>query len=442
MTHNPLIDLDGPVKISRAPFGVDVRAVVEALQVRKASAIYVARDERQAQAALKLALFFNPNLETVLIPGWDNLPYDRTSPSPEAAATRCAGLARLAATDENDTVLFATTGSAIMQRMAPKSVWLSSSLSLSRGKRLPDERLQSFLIVNGFQRVSTVRERGDFAVRGGIVDIFPPEAEEPVRLDFFGDELDTIRTFDPDTQRSTGERPHITLSPASEIFLHEEALGVFRSNYIDAFGTPSGDSMYEAARAGIRRQGLEHWLPLFHKQLATMADVAPQNALWVFADLSREAATERAEQARDYFEARADAVSDGSLRALPPEALYLSPQELEALIASRPAASLAALDADTIANLGGRPGRDFAPERLAGEENIFESVIAHMKAEAEAGRTVVVAGWTGGSTSRLVNVLHDHGAEDIEEVFSFDAARTKRQVVSQILSRRAFHRQI
>jgi len=434
MPSNPLLDLEGPLKVSHAPFGADIRAMVEAVEHRVRPSVYVARDERQAQAALRLAQFFSPRIETVLIPGWDSLPYDRTSPSPEAAATRCAGLARLAglANAPSRPVLFATTGSALVQRLPGREVWNNTSLALSKGSRLPSDRLRTFLSLNGFSRVSTVRDKGDFALRGGIVDIFPPDADEPVRLDFFGDELDTIRGFDPETQRSTRELKEIVLSPASEVFLDEESLARFRRNYLDAFGSPDGDGMYEAARAGIRRQGIEHWLPLFHDTLITLADLAPPETLWGFGHLAREAAQERAEQARDYFRARREAVGDGTLRAVGPDRLYLSGDEIDALTQSRPAAIFHALDADTVASLDARPGRDFAPERAAGQDNIFEAVIDHAKAERASGRTVLIAGWTAGSTSRLVNVLNDHGGEDIAQVFSLDAAIKSGQSVAEL----------
>ncbi len=434
MVSNPLLDLEGPLRVSHAPFGADIRAMVEAVEAGGRPGLYIARDERQAQAALRLAQFFSPRLETVLIPGWDSLPYDRTSPSPESAATRCAGLARLAGAGEaaSRAVLFATTGSALVQRLPGREVWQKTSLALGKGTRLPNDRLQTFLALNGFSRVSTVREKGDFALRGGIVDIFPPDAEEPVRLDFFGDELDTLRSFDPETQRSTRDLKEIILSPASEVFLDEDSLGRFRRNYLDAFGSPEGDGMYEAARAGIRRQGIEHWLPLFHEALITLGDLAPADTLWGFAHLSREAAHERAEQARDYFTARQAAVGDGSLRAVEPDTLYLTTDEIDALTDAQPAALFHALDADTVASLDARPGRDFAPERAAGNENIFEAVVSHISAERAAGRAVLVAGWTTGSTARLVNVLADHGAENIAQVFSLDAAVKAGESVAEL----------
>ncbi len=422
MKTNPLLNLTRPLKVGGAPFGADVRAMTAQLLERGGLAVYVARDERQARAAMRLAGFCSPTLETVLIPGWDCLPYDRTSPSPEASATRCAGLARLAAWQEGTSpLLVATTGGGLVQRIPPRSVWERTSLHLQTGMTITGERLSAYLHVNGYTRTSTVRERGDFATRGGIVDIYPPNAPYPVRLDFFGDTLDGLRAFDPETQRSTDTLKTVSLAPVSELFFDEESLATFRAKFLDAFGAPMGDGMYDAARAGIRRQGLEHWLPLFHGEMATLFELAPKGTIWGLEHLALEAARERIAQAGDYFQARKDASGDQPLRALKPPALYLTEAELDTALNNARTAFFRPWQGEVGASLGGSSGRDFAPERVS-DANIFESVIAHINERRQSGRSVIIAAWTGGSTARLANVLTDHGADNVPVVYSLDAA--------------------
>ena len=129
---------------------------------------------------------------------------------------------------------------------------------------------------NGYRRAATVREAGEYAFRGGIVDVFPPGAPEPYRLDFFGDELETIRTFDPMSQRTTGNEEAFALGPVSEIAFDDASNERFREGYRRLFGPPSGpDPLYEAVSAGAHHPGVEHWLPLFHERISTLFDYVP-----------------------------------------------------------------------------------------------------------------------------------------------------------------------
>ena len=300
-----LAALQGASNFGGAPFGMDLIGLIEALHVRGGVEIYVARDDKMAAAALKTASFIDPRLDIVDLPGWDTLPYDRVSPSPGIAARRCAGLARLAQRSEQDApMLVVTTASSLVQRVPPLKTMQASSIAVSVGNDIDEAALTKYLQINGYIRTGTVREKGEYAIRGGIIDVFPPTNAEPIRMDLFGDTLDKMRTFDPETQRSTGDLDFAAFAPVSEILFSEGVLSKFREKYLGAFGHPSGDPMYEAARAEIRRQGLESWLPLFHERLDTLFDYARANALFGVSNLSGEAAGERLNQAQDYYEAR------------------------------------------------------------------------------------------------------------------------------------------
>jgi transcription-repair coupling factor (superfamily II helicase) len=424
-----LARLNRPRRLTGAPFGADIRVLVEAGKRRGGVIAYVARDERQAQAARDLAGFFDPTLETCLLPAWDNLPYDRVSPSPESAAQRCAGLVRLALTKPGETLFVALTATALIQRAAPIETMRKSGLMARVGGKVPPGTIETYLQTNGFVRSANVREPGEFAVRGGITDVYPPGAEEPVRLDLFGDVLDGLRTFDPETQRTTGKLTQVQLSPVSEILFTDEALSRFRLAYFDAFGAPQGDPMFDAARARIRRQGLEHWLPLFHEQLANVTDYLGPDALIAFDGLARDAIKERLEQAEDYYRARIDAAGEAPSKVLAPSRLYLPLEELDAALQTRACLQLSAFrEGDDLAALSadGVQGREFAPERLLPDVNVFDEVAAYARERAGAGQAVVFSGWTAGSTERLRAVLSDHGLEGISPISRAEDAVTGR----------------
>ena len=431
-----LSSLSGPAAFAGAPFGADLIVFCEALQKRGGIGVYVARDDRMAQAARRMALFAAPRLEQVDLPGWDVLPYDRISPTPAVAARRCAGLARISRHEKSQgPLLIVTTAGSLVQRAAPMETLRKASLSIRTGQTVKPDDLTGYLAFNGYVRSGTVREQGEYAVRGGIIDIFPPTAEEPYRLDFFGDVLETIRSFDTETQRSTGTAESVTFAPVSEILFNDTVLAGFRDRYLATFGPPSGDQMYEAARASIRRQGVEAWLPLFHAKLDTLFDYAGEGALIGLSHLASEAAHERLVQASDYHAARLDA-GGGDIqkaRVLPPARLYLELDELDALLATHAVVKFSPSEATPSSfDMGGISGRDFAPERQKADQNIFETVIAHARDLYKAGTPVVFAAWSTGSADRLINVLTDHGLKGLAQVHSLDAAKKTDFTVAEV----------
>ena len=431
-----LTSLSGPATLAGSPFGSDLLMLCAAITRRGGLAVYVARDDKTASTARRMAQFAAPRLEIIDLPAWDTLPYDRVSPTAGVAAQRCAALARLSRYENaQGPALLITTASSLVQRVPPRATMHRASFMVQAGASIDQNELIQYLALNGYIRTSTVTEQGEYALRGGIIDIYPPTAPEPFRLDFFGDTLETIRTFDTETQRSTGEAKSVSFAPVSEILFDDDVLGRFREQYLTVFGSPSGDPMYEAARASIRRQGVEAWLPLFHAEMATLFDYLGETPLIGIGHLSGESAAERLAQASDYHEARLEAGGGDPHKAkiLPPEALYLTPTELEQALASRAVARFAPdVAASDAYDACARIGRDFAPERLRSDVNIFEAAIAHAKDLQANGRPVVFAAWTRGSAERLINVLADHGLPDLALVYSVDAARKTDFTVTEV----------
>ena len=197
----------------------------------------------------------------------------------------------------------------------------------------PLDRLQSFFRNNGYIRTDTVREPGEFAVRGGIVDLYPAGAAQPLRLDFFGDAIESIRSFDPLTQRSTGTEAEAVLRPVSEVLLDDDAVRRFRQRYREEFGaTGTDDPLYESVSAGRRYVGMEHWLPLYYERLETLFDYLPGAGL-SFDHQASEVRAHRLEQIAEFYAARRNVTGSGARRRrrsigrCAPDQLYLDERE-------------------------------------------------------------------------------------------------------------------
>lgn len=391
----------------------------------------ICRDaERMAELERALA-FFAPGIEVLPLPAWDCLPYDRASPTGSIVARRMTTLARLARVKGREAgTIVLTTVNAALQRVPARALVATQSFSAAQGNALSLDEVVGWAEVNGFLRTPTVRDTGEYAVRGGIVDLFPPGLPAPVRLDFFGDTLDSLRAFDPETQRTTTQMRALDLVPMSELQLTTDTMRRFRMGYVAAFGAATkGDPLYEAVSEGRRFPGMEHWLPLFHDGLDTLFDYLDGTPIVIEAQ-AEEAAGERFDQIADYYEARREALehpgqgSGAPYKPLKPDALYLTREEWEAAHKDRPLVRLSAFalpEAKDVIDLDGRPARSFAPERADPEINLFEAAATYLRELSTKKRTVLAA-WSDGSRDRLATVLADHGLKGTERVGTRDAA--------------------
>ncbi|HEX7725973.1 MAG TPA: transcription-repair coupling factor [Rhizomicrobium sp.] len=426
----------GRLSVSGAPGGYDAYLAAEAAMRRKGLVVFVAADDAHAAAAADAMRFFAPKVSVLPFPAWDCLPYDRTSPKSDIESQRLATLAALARRGKDDApAIVVTTVNAILQRVPPISEIAKASFFARVGNDVEHDVLIAFLVKNGYVKASTVREPGDFALRGGIVDLWPPGSEQPLRLDFFGATLDAIRTFDAETQLSSDRIHEIELLPASEAPLDAESISRFRSGYVATFGpATSDDNLYESVSAGRKMQGMEHWLPLFHDHLDTLFDYAP-DALVMLSHQTEEAKTARLELVKDYYETRRQflrekregeaKVSAPPYKPLPPEKLYLTDAEWNAALASRDARELSPFQAPEsmrAVDAGGKQGRDFAPERAQGKVNIFQIAADHIGELLKAKKRVLVATWSNGSAERIGGLLSDHGIGAIRQVDNWSEA--------------------
>mgnify|MGYP003650321878 FL=1 len=275
---------------------------IEAAPDDAASVVFVARDGRRLQRMADILTAMLPGHPVLTLPAWDCLPYDRVSPNNVTIAARMNTLAALTSGTKGAVVLTAVNG--LIQRLPPRDVVETMSFSAAAGRVVDSEKLIAWAANNGYLRVATVRESGEFAVRGGLVDLFPASAESPLRFDFFGSQLESIRTFDSDSQRTTGTLKSIALTPMSEVVLTEATIRRFRQNYTATFGgNTSGDTLYASISGGSRYSGTEHWLPFFYDHLDTLADYAG-DAPFIFDEQASEAYADRVAQIRDYYDAR------------------------------------------------------------------------------------------------------------------------------------------
>jgi transcription-repair coupling factor (superfamily II helicase) len=427
----------GRTVIANAPEGMDALVLAQLLAARRGAGaapvlLHVARDDaRMARLAETLA-FFAPEAEVLALPAWDCLPYDRVSPHRDIVARRLDTLTRLiTGTPPSAGRLVVTTVSALLQRVPPHSALEGRMLNAWAGERLPPERLSDFFAHNGYLRAGTVSEPGEYALRGGIVDVFPPGEEQPLRLDFFGDELESLRHFDPLTQRTTGPCEALTLKPVSEVILDEASVARFRTGYREAFGAVAGDDpLYAAVTAGRLHPGMEHWLPLFYDGLETLLDYLPE--IPVTLDHQAEEAVEvRLETILDFYQARESLKGQREAggwpyRPLPPHQLYLDGAEWQAQFAARPVGQFSPFgmpeEAAGAIDAGGHWRRDFAEARIGSDGRVFEAVREHVREEQAAGRRVLVTAFSAGSLDRLSHLLSEHGLGDLKVVGGWSEA--------------------
>jgi transcription-repair coupling factor (superfamily II helicase) len=407
----------------------DLARVIAAKPNAPAISLAVICRDGQRMAALSRALaFFGPDIQTMEFPAWDCLPYDRVSPNASVVAQRMTALSRLARVMGRDkpSVLL-TTVNAALQRVPAREFVATHALSVAPGNVTGMASIVTWLELNGFTRASTVREPGDCAVRGGILDLFPPGLDMPVRFDFFGDALETIRTFDAQTQRSETELRGLDLVPVSEFQLITETIRRFRTGYVKEFGAAAPDDLlYEAVSEGRRYPGMEHWLPLFHNSLETLFDYLPGAPL-ALEHLAEDAAHERFTQIADYFDARREALKDGvtpPYKPLPADRLYLGEGEWKSRLHGAALAKLTpfAVPQTEVIDVGARAGHNFAPERAAPNSNVFEAVTQHVLSLQSAGKRVAIALWSEGARERMSHVLADHKLLNLTPIASWPDA--------------------
>lgn len=413
------------ITVCGAPEGFDAKLILDEVGKSGAPVLHIARDDRRLTEMQAALAFYAPEMPVVVFPAWDCLPYDRVSPNADICAARMATLAALTHGMPKQFVLL-TTLNAATQRVPARWLLKEASFTARVNSRIDEAALKQYLVRMGFTQSPTVMEPGDYAVRGGIIDIFPPGEAGPVRLDLFGDVLDSARRFDPASQRTTEKLDVVELAPVSEVILDEAAITRFRQNYRIEFGAAgTDDPLYEAISAGRKYAGAEHWLGFFHDHLETLFDYVP-TATVTIDDQVTPTRLARWTMIEDAYDTRMFALKqkgrmDSVYKPAPPALMYMDDPTWEAAIADRRVLQFTPLKQSTglgVIDAGGRIGRDFAPERQQENVNLFKALMLHVKARSSEG-PVVVASYSEGARERLMGLLEDEGAGEVIPVQNF-----------------------
>ncbi len=407
------------ITIAGAPEGFDAQLILQEISKSGGPVVHIARDDKRL-AAMEAALrFFAPDMPVFTFPAWDCLPYDRVSPNADISAARMATLAALSHGMPAKYVLL-TSLNAAAQRVPPRSLLREAAFKATVGDRIDEKGLRAFLVRMGFTQAPTVMEAGDYAVRGGIIDIFPPGQSGPIRLDMFGDVLDGARRFDPASQRTTEKLKEIELAPVSEVILDDAAITRFRQNYRIEFGAAgTDDPLYEAVSAGRKHAGIEHWLGFFNDDLETIFDYTGSASITLDDQLTPSRIA-RWDSIVDQYETRMHALSqkgrvDTVYKPAPPALLYLDDAAWSAGVADKRVVQFAPLPQATgmgVVDAGGRIGRNFAPERQSETINLFSALADHIKAKMADG-PVVIASYSEGARERLTGLIEDEGIGEV-----------------------------
>src|SRR3982751_1216561 len=311
--------------LSRPPGSADALLLARFAEKERARGALLAIFTAEPADAQRLAdeiAFFAPDLRSAVFPDWETLPYDSFSPHEDLISERLATLWKIRGHEVDVVLMPATTA---LVRLAPPSFIAGYTFHFTTRQRLDEAALKAQLTLAGYTHVSQVVSPGEYAVRGGVIDLFPMGSPVPYRVDLFGDEIDSIRTFDPDTQRSLYPVPEIRLLPGREFPMDEASRNAFRARWrVKMEGDPTKVRLYKDIAAGIATAGIEYYLPLFFEQTATIFDYLGEAATIVLHGEVDEALkrfwTDTRERHR-FLQA------DRERPILPPEELFLKPED-------------------------------------------------------------------------------------------------------------------
>ncbi len=401
----------GPLTLAGVPTGFLPWLMTDLARAAPRRAVFIATDEAEMRGVADTAHWFAPEVRVLTFPAWDCLPYDRASPSLRTTSERMATLSALQDKAAGPQLLVTTVNAASQRTLTPFRL-RQLIARLAPGERIDRDDLAKLLQANGYVRSETVADAGDFAVRGSLVDLFPSGIDHAMRLDFFGDEIESVRTFDPADQRTIEQIDGFTLLPASESLLDEASIKRFRGRYRETFGaTATGDPLYQAVSEGRRLAGMDHWLPLIEDKLATLFDHIGADDIIVRDAGSPGAVDARFEGIADYHANRVRAASadPGSYRPLAADALYLSRKEWNGVLNDRRAHLVTPFhepESASVVDFGIDGPRDFGAERSR-SENVYEALTDYRDSLSKTG--LVLASYSGGSRQRLAGLVADHG---------------------------------
>ncbi len=414
--------------VCSVPMGAEAYVLSQAVK-KTPQIIHIAENEQRLNELVETLTFFTgPSVRILPFPGWDCLPYDRVSPHASTLSMRIETLCALSVPSDQPTIIVATVNS-FLQKI-PKSHFFAQSIRhIKVGDHLSTHEFSLSLVKQGYHRSDVVRERGEFSIRGDIVDLFPMTDENPVRLDLFGTEIEKMRRFDALSQMTIEQVDQMTLLPANEFLFDDESIGRFKQKYKELFGTHAvNDPLYEAVNEKRLFAGMEHWLPLFHQELSHITDYLESARLSYGGDV-HDIMQSRFDLILEYHQARLDVTdvkSHEAYRPLAPNALYSEPEEIDRLMTSKPVFKLYGYElpeAEGVLSANLKLAPTFAAERV-NRESFLDDLIDKIHASLAAGTKVVISAFSEGSKVRLEKMLNEKNLT-VKEISTIADARQK-----------------
>ncbi len=369
---------------------------------------------RQAYNTLR---FIAPDIDVLVFPAWDSVPYDRVSPNANILSQRIDTLAKLVleSAGKKHRLVLTSIGAAI-QKLPPKKIFLNTRKALQVGGKLNFDEFLHYVTINGYTRVEQVMESGEYAVRGDIIDIFPSGAEKPIRIDLFDDEIERIRLFEVETQRSTEDLKFYSFESANEVILDQNTIKTFRSKYREAFGADGiKDELYESISNAKKYIGMENWLPFFYEDaLPTLFDYMPTADIISGIDIEN-ALKAKEETITDHYQARLEALKIKDIsevdryHPIKPELLFLDADEFIKAVHLHQYCKLSNLtlpESDEVLSFGTVPQKVFSSLKNINAATVYDDLAESF--EKNKDKKKIICCYTEGSLDRMAGTLKEH----------------------------------
>ena len=399
---------------------------------------HIADSDAHLNSLSNLLAVIAPDVRVLVYPAWDTIPYDRVSPNALIESERLDTLSELANGLKNRSTIVLTSVSAVLQKVPPFDFFENKSLCFKVGDVLDINQLQAFLNQNGYVRTQQVMQAGEYALRGGIIDVFASGMEYGYRLDLFGDVLESVRLFNPATQKTSAVVQNFSLKPMAEFVLNEKTISAFRTKYRALAGQQlNSDFLYESVSAGRKVNGLEHWLPLFFDEMSCFLDYLPQDTLLYLDENLSEAVSARQSQISEYYQARLSALKskdklEEAYYPIPPDMFFFTSAEWEQHLNRFERFVLSSFITPQTPDLGSRVGETFAADRVAG--NVFEKLAFFIK---KSQKPVIIGAFSESSAEHIIKGVSQFSVS-LKRADSFEQALKKTPSIIQIPLEKGF----
>ena len=374
-----------------------------------------------------------PDIDILIFPAWDTVPFDRVSPNPNILSQRINTLAKLTLENTKNKRIVLTSIGAVIQKLPPKKIFFNTRKSIKIGDKLLFDDFLHYVSINGYIRVEQVMESGEYAVRGDIIDIFPSGADKPIRIDLFDDEIERIRKFEVENQRSIEDLSFYDFDSANEVVLDKNTIKSFRSKYREEFGAEGlKDEIYESISEGKKYIGMENWLPFFYDEaLISIFDYMPNANIVLGIDVEN-AIKSKIETINDHYQARIEALNVIDLsevdkyRPIPPHLLFLSDSEFIDKIHNRTFVKLSNLtlpDSDDVISFGAIPQKKFSSLKNINNLTVYKELLEELN--KHNNKKCIICCYSDGSCDRMYNILKENNFKNITKVTDWISANNQ-----------------